>query len=76
MDKDKLTDQLNMADALLRLKSLENILIRKGIFTKEEYSAEMEAVTRTIAKTLLAQAQVAGNLDSIIDELMANTKGN
>lgn len=74
--KDKINDQLTLTDALLRLKSLENLLMRKGIFTQAEYSAEMESVTRTIAKSFLQQAGVVGDLDSIINELVENTKKN
>lgn len=74
--KDKLNDQLTLTDALLRLKSLESLLIRKGIFTQAEYSAEMESVTRAIAKSFLKDAGVAGDLDSIINELVNSTKGN
>lgn len=72
--KDKLNDQLTLTDALLRLKSIENLLINKGIFTQAEYSAEMESVTRTIAKSFLKKAGVVGDLDSIINELVENTK--
>lgn len=64
-----LSDQLVMADALIRLKALENLLISKGIITNEEFQSEMDVVTRSIAKTLLERANVGGNLDELIDSL-------
>lgn len=70
------SNDLLVADALLRLKSLENVLIAKGVLTKEELIAETEAVTRQIAKQLLQSLNVPGDLDdllkSITDEKLKN----
>ena len=66
---DELTNDVLLADALLRLKTLENILINKGIFTRTEFQAEMETMTKFIAKFLLEKAKVSGNLDEIIKNL-------
>lgn len=74
-ESEALTNDLLIADALLRIRALENLLIAKGIFTKEEYSAEMELVTKQIAKILLEKANVGGNLDELIDSL-GQSKGN
>ncbi len=74
-EADTLSNELLVADALLRLKAVENLLIAKGVFTKEEFLSEMELVTRHIARTLLENANVQGNLDELIDSLKP-TKGN
>jgi len=73
-ESEQLTNDLLIADALLRLKAIENLLVAKGIFTSEELSDEMLSVTRQIAKSLLEKANVAGNLDELIASLQS--KGN
>jgi hypothetical protein len=66
---EELTNDVLIADALLRVKTLENVLIAKGIFTKEEFQEEMIAVTKIIAKAILQKAHVPGDLDLLISKL-------
>lgn len=68
-EAEAVSNELMVADALLRLRAVENLLIAKGIFTKDEYLKEMESVTRQIARTLLENANVSGNLDELINSL-------
>jgi len=55
-----LSNDLLIADALLRLKAIENLLIAKGIFSRDEFNAEMTSITKVIAKALLEKANVSG----------------
>ena len=64
-----LSNELLVADALLRLKAVENLLIAKGVFTRDEFDAELEVITKQIAKSLLEKANVSGNLDELINSL-------
>lgn len=64
-----LTDTVFMADALLRLKAIENILISKNIMTEAEFKKELGAVSGVIMKEILKQAMVPGNLDEIVANL-------
>jgi hypothetical protein len=63
------TDSL-AADALVRIKTVENMLIAKGIFTREEYNAEMKEVVKTIAKNILIKANITGNLDEMVESML------
>lgn len=59
MDKKEaqsITDSIIVADALVRVKTLENMLISKGLFTREEYNQEMENVTKILSKAILEKA--------------------
>ena len=56
-----ITNDIMIADTLLRVKTLENILIAKGLFTREEYNKEMEIVTKLIVKVMLEKAN--GSVD-------------
>ncbi len=71
MDQD-LTTEMMIADILLRLKSMENIFISKGIFTEQEYLKEMELVAQQISRALLEQSKVQGNIDELIKSMDPN----
>jgi len=64
-----LSNELLVADALIRLRVIENLLISKEVFSKEEFLKEMELITKQITKTLLEKANISGNLDQLIDSL-------
>lgn len=74
MKKEELTNDMLMADVLLRLKTLEDILIKKEIFTIEEYNESMSNVATLIAKSILEKAQVPGNLDEILNSIKSENK--
>lgn len=73
-DVDDLNDSMLIADALFRIAALENILVNKGIITREEISSEMEIISHQIAKSILQKANVPGDLDEIINSLKKNVK--
>jgi len=62
----ELTNDMLIADALLRLKALENILIAKGICSKEEISLEMEEIAKKIAKSILQKAGIPEAIDDLL----------
>jgi len=70
----ELSNEMMMADALLRLRAIENLLMAKGIFTKEEFSQEMSTIATQIAKTILQKANVPGDLDELIKSLQEPKK--
>lgn len=63
------TTEMMIADILLRLKSLENLLFAKGLITEEEYLKEMEKVAQQISKSLLEKAQAQGGIDELINSI-------
>lgn len=73
-EADQLTNDLLIADALLRLRALEKLLIAKGVFSAEEISEEIEQITAGIAKSILQKANIPGNLDELIAELQGPKK--
>lgn len=72
----ELTNDVLIADALLRLRTLEVLLINKGIFTQEEFTHEMSTIANQIAKSILQKAQVPGDLDELIKNLGSTKKDN
>jgi len=65
-DSTELTTDVLIADALLRLKVIENLLIAKGVFTRDEFLQEMEVVAQQVAKSVLQKA----GLNDKVDELL------
>lgn len=67
-------DVIILTDILLRLNVIEKTLIDKGVTTPEEFKATMNDISRKIAKTLLQNANVPGDLDSIVDSFVKDKK--
>jgi len=53
---------------------LENVLIAKGLFTREEYNLAMEDITKQIAKTILQKANIQGDIDELLADLKNQPK--
>ena len=58
-----LANDVLIADTLLRVKAMENILVAKNIFTREEFQAELQQVTEIITKAIMEKAQQSAPLD-------------
>jgi len=78
MDKkeDVATNDSLVADALIRIKTVENMLISKGLFTREEYNLEMREVVRTIAENILKNSNISGNLKELVENMLTNKNSN
>ena len=59
----EMTIEVLLADAMLRLATLERILIDKGILTKEELLQISEEIAQKVSKVVLEKAQAAQNLN-------------
>lgn len=71
-EAEDLTTDVLLADAILRLSTLEDLLVAKGIFTKEEFNKATYEAAAKITKVILQRANVQGDLDSIISNLQGN----
>lgn len=72
MDKESTVEVL-LADLMLRLNTLEKILIEKKIINQEEYIQELDALAKNVAQVVLDKANVSKDLGEFIDNL---EKGN
>jgi TPP-dependent pyruvate/acetoin dehydrogenase alpha subunit len=70
-NKQELTNDVLMADVMLRVTAIEKLLIEKGIFTQEELTKTTEEIAQRIAKVVLEKAQASKS----IDEFIANLEG-
>lgn len=71
---DDLASDMTIADILLRLKTLENLLISKKVFTLDEFIQEMNEISSKVAKAILQKANIPGDLDELIKNLQNDSK--
>ena len=86
----KLTNEILLADAMIRLTALERVLIRKGIISSEEFTKEVDAVANQVSEAILNSVtnQISSNtikspkdalvpsIDELIDTLSSDLKKN
>ncbi len=64
-----LTNDVLIADALIRIKALENILISKGIITNDELINESSVISDQITKSILKNAKLPIDIDEAMKSL-------
>lgn len=74
--KKDITSEVMLADLMLRVTSLESILIAKGIFTKEEFSAVNEEIAKKVAKIVLEKTKTPKEADEFIANFETNRDKN
>jgi hypothetical protein len=72
--KTPVTNDVLIADIMLRVASMEKLLIDKGIFTLEELTDTTEQIARSVAKVVLEKAQASKTVDEFIAELKGENK--
>ncbi len=73
--KQELTNDVLMADVMLRVTAIEKLLIEKGVFTQEELTNSTEEIAKRVAKVVLEKAQSSKTVDEFISNLESATKG-
>ena len=69
LDAQQLTNDVLMADVLIRLKAIENLLLAKNVFTDLELQAEVRSITEILSMTILQKANVSGDLNKVVEDL-------
>lgn len=67
-ESDKALIDILIAEAIIQVRAMENLLVAKGLITKEEVDDEMLKITAQVSKKILEHAKVAGDLDEILKE--------
>ena len=67
--KKELTNEFLLADIMLRITTLEKILLEKGIFTQEELSVTTDEIAKRVAKVVLEKAQSSKHLEDLVTDL-------
>ncbi len=72
--KNEIEDITILSELLVKVAALERLLLIKGYITREELSKETEDIARFIAKSMLKNAKVPGDLDKVLEDLIAGDK--
>jgi hypothetical protein len=75
-DLERLEQEIIIADILLRLTTIEKILIKNNITNNEEFSSIMKDLSEKVAKSLLEKANITQDLDSIVQSYNSDDKKN
>jgi len=67
-----MTNDMFIADIMLRLTAIEKLLIQKGIFTIEELSTTTEEIAKGVAKTVLEKLQTSKDIETFLADLTDN----
>ncbi len=67
-----ITNDMFVADAMLRITALEKLLISKGVFTLEELTTVTEDVAKNIAKVVLEKLQASKDMEAFLADLTGN----
>lgn len=73
--KQEVTNDVLMADVMLRVTAMEKLLIEKGVFTQEELVQSTEEIAKRVAKVVLEKAQASKNIEELVKELEASSRG-
>ncbi len=58
-----------IADIMIRLTTMEKLLVAKGVFTQEEYIKELELLATNVAQVVLDKANNSENLEEFISNM-------
>lgn len=67
--KQELTNDVLMADVMLRVTAIEKLLIEKGVFTQEELNKTTEEIAQRVAKVVLEKAQASKSVEEFVAKL-------
>ena len=73
---ESLNKELVITDILVRLTVIENLLMSKNLITKDEYTEAIQSLSEKLARNVLENAQVPGDIDKMIEEFKNNAKLN
>lgn len=57
--KPEITNDILMADIMLRVTTMEKLLIDKGVVSKEEFLSVMEEIAKSVSKIVIDKANAA-----------------
>lgn len=72
----EMSQDVLLADALLRLTALENVLIQKGLITRDELNQVASGLVEKITKVVIDKVQSSKDLNDFIDNLSNEVQKN
>lgn len=66
----EITNDVLIADIMLRLTAIETLLLEKGVFTKEEFGATCEEIAKRVAKVVIDKATATKSVDTLTASLL------
>lgn len=73
-DAKEITNDMLFADIMLRLASMEKLLLDKKVFSQEELVKVTEEIATKVSKIILEKAQSSKNIEEFILDLENSSK--
>lgn len=70
----QLTNDMLVADIMLRLTAIEKLLLDKVVFTQAELLKATNDIAETVSQAMIAKAKAAQNLEGFIVDLEQSNK--
>ena len=64
-----MSNDIMIADILLRITTLEKLLVSKGILSQEEINTMMDDLSSKILKSILEKSNIPGDHDEILKNM-------
>lgn len=64
-----MSNDIMIADILLRITTLEKLLVSKGILSQEEINTTMDDLSSKILKSILEKSNIPGDHDEILKNM-------
>lgn len=68
-NKENIDVDILIADLMIRISTVEKLLISKNIISQEEYSSELESLAKSVSEMVLKTAEKSSNLDDFIKKM-------
>lgn len=72
--KQSISNDIFIADIMLRLTAIEKLLISKGVFTVEELTATTDEIAKNVTKVVLEKAKNSKDLEEFINDFNVKDK--
>lgn len=68
-NKENIDVDILIADLMIRISTVEKLLISKNIISQEEYSSELESLAKSVSEMVLKTAEKSSNLEDFIKQM-------
>lgn len=68
-NKENIDIDILIADLMIRISTVEKLLISKNIISQEEYSSELESLAKSVSEMVLKTAEKSSNLEDFIKQM-------
>lgn len=74
INPNKITNEVLLADAMIRITALERLLIKKGLLITEELQTEIDEISVQVSDAIMKSMKEVPTIDELISQLSGENK--